>query len=873
MALPRLSRSTISLHAALLLALPALSAAHAATLSIPQSHPRIWYSAQSGTPGAARLARARAYRSTNPVPINNWDPASRSRDRALVSLLGNSPEGCNDAISWIRGYNFPSQNEARWSGEQAILVFDWCYQHMSASDRSTITANWNARLAELNAASWGGVNMSASNYHWGFLRNSLLWGIASYHHNAQAQSFIDHALDVRYRNLASNPPSGHSRFQAWYEGFGIGGVPLEGSAYGGAMMYYPAIAFTAATDFGYDAWNAVGFHHDSLYYLHYASTPQPTQRFDNSVPHWQLFPFNEDENFREGGVAETDAYADFITAYALRHPGSRVSGMARGWMEQRGLAPSWWMRSELASAAITGQQPALPLDYYADGAQFLYGASAPAAGATRFHLQLGGSGDGVAGGGVGHVHRDLGNFQIWRKGRWITRETTGYVNPIAGWRNSGTVDVGEAVGHNTVLFEGRGQIGSYRDWARVKRLQSAPGFSFAAVDMTPSYRAPANETWEARRDWPFAEVAIREFVYLRELEALVVLDRVKSGSDSLQPVYDHEYTGPRMAGDQVRKTFVLHATGTGSSGTGNPFTLGNASATARVGTQRMDLRTLLPASPAYRVVNEGGPVGQFRIEYDVSGSEMSYLLNVVGARDAAEAPVSVSMDDLGDSWRLQLTQPGKGSATVVLRKGEASNGGSVRIGNGPVQSLRSDVQGMLLTADGPVWTGGGTQGSGGISTGGNQRPAELPARSGGAGVDPQPVATGTLAPLATAGSDEGGARGTAGPLHGFQARIVRLHGAIIESWRRGLALLRALAGLEAQVAPGRTSGDHPTDGGVVQGHEHVRRTTLPGPPRRQADPGRPAAGSGAGPAYSPSQRSTPLHQTVMRNQASAQNVR
>ena len=284
---------------------------------------------------------------------------------------------------------------------------------------------------------------------------------------------------------------------------------------------------------------------------------------------------------------------------------------------------------------------------------------------------------------------------------------------------------------------------------------------------------------------------------LRELEALVVLDRVKSGSDSLQPVYDHEYTGPRMAGDQVRKTFVLHATGTGSSGTGNPFTLGNASATARVGTQRMDLRTLLPASPAYRVVNEGGPVGQFRIEYDVSGSEMSYLLNVVGARDAAEAPVSVSMDDLGDSWRLQLTQPGKGSATVVLRKGEASNGGSVRIGNGPVQSLRSDVQGMLLTADGPVWTGGGTQGSGGISTGGNQRPAELPARSGGAGVDPQPVATGTLAPLATAGSDEGGARGTAGPLHGFQARIVRLHGAIIESWRRGLALLRALAGLEA----------------------------------------------------------------------------
>ena len=30
-----------------------------------------------------------------------------------------------------------------------------------------------------------------------------------------------------------------------FGGFGVGGVPLEGSAYGGAMIYYPSIAFTA----------------------------------------------------------------------------------------------------------------------------------------------------------------------------------------------------------------------------------------------------------------------------------------------------------------------------------------------------------------------------------------------------------------------------------------------------------------------------------------------------------------------------------------------------------------------------------------------------------------------------------------------------
>ena len=833
MALPRLSCPFAVLSFALL-ALPAIPAAQAASLSIPQSHPRILYSAQSGTPGAARLARARSYRSSHPVPVYNSVSASRSRDLALVSLLSGNAAECADAISWIRGFNFPSQNEARWSGEQAILVFDWCYPHMSAADRNTITTNWNTRLAELNAVAWGGVDMSASNFYWGYLRNSLLWGIASYHHNPQAQSFIDHALDVRYRNLAANPPSGHSRFQTWYEGFGVGGVPLEGSAYGGAMIYYPSIAFTAATDFGYDAWDTVKFHHDSLYYLQYASTRQPTQRFDNSVAQWQLFPFNEDENFRETGLAENDAYADFITAYALRFPGSKVAGMAKAWMDERGLVPSWWMRSELASASITSSRPTLPLDYYADGAQFLYGASSATPGATQFNLQLGGTGDGAASGGVGHMHRDLGNFQLWRKGRWITRETTGYVNPIVGWRNTGTVDVGEAVGHNTVMFEGRGQIGSVRGWAQVKRLQSAADFSFAAVDMTPSYRATVNQPWDAKRDWPFAEVAIREFIYLRGLETLVVLDRVKSGSDSLDAIYNSEYTGPRMAGDQVRKTFVLHATGTGSSGTANPFTLGNATATATVGTQRMNLRTLLPASPTYRVINEGGPVGQFRIEYDVSGTEMSYLLNVVSAHDASEAAASVSMNDLGDSWQIQISHPGKGTATVVLRKGETSSGGSVSVNGGSTQALRSDMQGMLLTSDGPVWTGGGTSGGFTAVTGGNQRPTVVSGASGTAQARPT-LAVATRPPAV---ADRGGVR------HGVTARLMRIHAAaLLDFWRRSVAWLEAIA---SQAPPATAAAD---------------------PAPITAGPRRPVV------AYSPSVRSTASHQTTIRSQADPQHER
>lgn len=714
----------------------------AANLAVPDAHPRIWYGGQAGTPGAHRLARARAFAASQPVPISNADESIRNRDRALRSLIsGNPADGCNEAVAWMRTFNFPSQNEARWDGENAILIFDWCYAHIPAADRSTITGNWNASIAALNARDWGGPSMAANNYFWGYLRNSLLWGIASLHHNPQAQGFIDHALDLRYRSLSTPPLANGSKFWAWYQGFGIGGVALEGSGYGIAMLDYPVIAFTTASDYGYDAWNAVPFWRDAVYYLQYAGTPAPTQIADNASARYELFPFNEDEAFRNGGTAERSEYGNFLGGMILRNPNVPTARQARTWMDARGITPPWWVRSELASTTVTTALPTRPIDYYAAGAQFFYGRSSAAADATTFHLQLGSSESDEAGGGVGHQHLDAGNFQLWRKGRWITRETTGYLDNILGWNNGPAVDVREAVAHNTVLFEGRGQIDSRSDWSNVLRLQTSPGFAYAAVDLTRSYRAD-----EARRDWPYAEVAIREFVYLRSLETLVVLDRLRSGSDSLNPDYDG-HQGPDRAGSAVRKTFVLHAGGSGTTAATNPFTLGSARAAAVVGTQRLDLQTLLPAAPAYRVVREGSGVGQYRLEYDVSGTETTYFLNVVSARDAVQTQAASSMQDLGGSWQLTLSHPQKGNATILFQKGEFSSGGSVRINSGAAVAMRANVQGMLVGESGVTWAG--VDAAPGRVTGGALLPRS---RSGTA-------PAGVYAPVRLSPSSRGGRRG------------------------------------------------------------------------------------------------------------------
>lgn len=671
------------------------------SLNIPASHPRLWYSGQAGSPGAARLARAKAYLPGHPVP-DNWRESTRQRNRALKSLLtGNAADGCTGAIAWLRGFNFPDIDEARWSGENAILIYDWCHAHMSDSDRQQIRDKWNVRIQQLNNDTWGGPHMPANNYFWGYLRNSLLWGIASFNENPQAQGFIDHALVTRYQN----------RFAPWYQAFGIGGVTLEGGQYGPYMLGYPVIAFISARDYGYDAWTATPFLRDAVYYLEYASPHARTRARDGATARFELFPFNDDQFFVDGGSAEGGEYGDFLGGMILHDPAAPLAAQASAWLSRIGTQADWHVRAELASVAIPAAPPVLAADYYAMGGQYFYGRDETLT-RSHFMLQLG-SFDAstnepakmLASGGVGHNHLDAGNFQLWRKGRWLSRETTGYSDRVAGLGGAGTQDVHEAIAHNAVLFEGRGQIDGLRGLARVLRLQSAPDFAYAAADLTDAYRAEAKENWQAEDDWPFAEKAIREFVFLREFDALIVLDRLESGSDSLGPLYQPYYKGPRKSAAEVRKSFVLHAGGTGTNARGNPFALGAPGrATAAVGDQRMDLATLLPAAPGYRVIDEGGAVGQYRIEYDVSGEAESYLLNVVSLRDQGDAPATVSLatESGGQVWKITLSHPSRGTAEVRLQKGLSSQGGSVTL-KGVTTPLRNNVQGMLIGSDGPKW--------------------------------------------------------------------------------------------------------------------------------------------------------------------------
>jgi len=195
----------------------------------------------------------------------------------------------------------------------------------------------------------------------------------------------------------------------------------------------------------------------------------------------------------------------------------------------------------------------------------------------------------------------------------------------------------------------------------VERLESAPGYTYAAVDLVPP--ATRMQAWR------------REFVFVRGLETLVVLDRLETADPA------------------ATRTFINHCETA-------PVVSGNNRATCTVGTQALTMSTLVPAQRTYRVVDEGAQVySQHRVEVDTRpGTAQSYILTVLQAHDAGATPLAPSVAEDATSFTVSLN----GATAITFAKGMTSTGGSVRIGSATTP-LRATVQTMSVTGDGPTW--------------------------------------------------------------------------------------------------------------------------------------------------------------------------
>ena len=263
---------------------------------------------------------------------------------------------------------------------------------------------------------------------------------------------------------------------------------------------------------------------------------------------------------------------------------------------------------------------------------------------------------------------------------------------IANWQGGKAtggdqIQAATSIGHNLPLFEGMGArtVGHRRGPPHLVRLTSQPTYFHAAVDLSDSYRCERHCRKE-RDENEYAETVVRELVYVRPLETLVVLDRMEASDDRKSP-------------KDVIKTFVLHS---------EPKpTVDGSGVLIQNGDQALRVWTLLPAKGGRRASSwRGAPSDNTGSRSTPGAPQLSHLLHVMQARGAKDPNVGVTFYENETTATVALMHPTKGVAKVVFEKGAASKGGKIgwaKGGDPPLAPLPEQVQTMQFSDSGPAW--------------------------------------------------------------------------------------------------------------------------------------------------------------------------
>jgi len=399
--------------------------------------------------------------------------------------------------------------------------------------------------------------------------------------------------------------------------------------------------------------------------------------------------WSDDENWRAaaglygGGGMQSRYYGDFMMAAAQEFPSTAIGKVARQWINtvNPGIAPMW----KAIDPGGSGQGfSTLPLDYYASGPLFAYWRSNWNTNASSLFLQMGQTF------GVGHTHFDVGNFQWFRGGSYLIRETPSYYTTVAGYNSVGTVDVSSGYAHNIPLIGGLpGSVDSCTDGnAIVRRMESQSAYAYLDADISGTYTNNICDPSRPERENIYAQHVEREFIFFRDIEVLLILDRLQADSASRS------------------KTFVSHCET-------SPVSIDATHFVCIDGSQQASYSVLLPSNPTLVAVNESANAAtcapsecQYRLEVgDKSpiGAESYFLVAIQGLNAGATA-LTPAVQDNGTSWTVTLDL----NHVVTLNKGMVSAGGSVTV-NSTNTNLRADVQTMTITDDGPVWAPASTK--------------------------------------------------------------------------------------------------------------------------------------------------------------------
>lgn len=566
-------------------------------LTIPQSHPRLVWTVET-LPKAKQWFKANSF---SPSP-GSFDNEGSRLDYALHYLFTGNKGSARAAIQKALSVTLPagqldpknkgaSSDQARWFGEMVVTAYDWCWPEWKEEERAELIERWNGYLDALRKKDWGGVGMEANNYYWGYLRNELAWGIATYGENPKAEEFIHHALTTRWKKS----------FLPYAAKLGKGGIVAEGTSYGPVNVWYPLLPFVTCRQHGRDLFAESNFFREAAYALVYGTTPAPTRRKGDGGAKYEYALYNDVPYPDAASQFHSRPYfGDFAGVMAFLEGDEPAGQIAAEWLAKiKPMRSKWTLALRSSPSSPSSSTSKLPLDYYGSGTQYLFARGSWSPETTTAFLQMGRYQR------IGHWHQDDGSFQLWRNGKWITRITAGSYKDLVGY-NGRKIQNPAPEAHNLLLLNG---IGPQKNSVEsgdpvVVRLESKPEYAYAAVDLTKAYLS------DGRLPSPPITRYVREYLFVRASGALHVCDRVTP-----------------KEGVTVTGTFCIH-----SETAKPPF-------------------EIVPGPT--RTVNEGDQYGQFRLEIDQTFTGVGELaVKIVPAGVTDPSAVEWS-DELGGTFNGQ----------------------------------------------------------------------------------------------------------------------------------------------------------------------------------------------------------------------------
>jgi hypothetical protein len=358
----------------------------------------------------------------------------------------------------------------------------------------------------------------------------------------------------------------------WNDGVGRGGGGPEGVQYNpSTLQYYLDFLETVLSASGEDLTGAIpNFTHDVLkFYLHSTSpTGKPVNQARAKYTQYEPYPYGDAEESSRGQFNHVTRQFMLQLQNLLRRSGDpTATSQLQYWLEN--IQPVFYPNGTLQEKAFTELMYVSPDDrgngidwrisyprsYLAEGLGLVIGRSDWSSDATWVGFQSGPEGN-------NHLHGHANQFQIYRKGKWLTSEAVGY----------GTSFVPSPM-HNTLTLNGHSSMasgiysGRSTGQGRISRFEEAAdgSYLYAQGDAAGVYQ------FTGYRIYPDVSQFVRDFLYIRP-DIVVVADRVTypdrhpiEGANPIVPsVWSiHSAGEPSIEGNRiniVNQDQVLYAT-------------------------------------------------------------------------------------------------------------------------------------------------------------------------------------------------------------------------------------------------------------------------------------------------------------------------